>query len=169
MSRIEAAEIRSLTGKNCHNLVQDFNVDPWSSSPCQYEVSNAESWELPLLQQRCEIDAFGKDTEIVERLIDSRWCMAAWLFPYKPLLLLWVSPPINWLVKYLLMSFHPPPPSNITSIQIGGNIFYVMKVTVLFHFVKYNFQFWTELNSNENCSWYSELCWQTALETTHWH
>ena len=43
MSRIEAAEIRSLTGKNCHNLVQEFNVYPWSSSPSQYEVSNTDS------------------------------------------------------------------------------------------------------------------------------
>ena len=82
MSNIAASDIRSVTGRNCHNLVQEFNLDPWSSSPAamrakysHYEVPDADSWRLPLLttliQQRYELNACDEDTDIVDGLIES--------------------------------------------------------------------------------------------------
>ena len=82
MSHIVAYDVRSNTEKNCFNLVQEFNLDPLSSSPfalrakhSQYEVPDVDRWRLPLLttllNKRYEIDACGEDTETVDGLIES--------------------------------------------------------------------------------------------------
>ena len=82
VSHIVADDVRSNTGKNCHNMLQEFNLDPWTASPaalrakhCQYEVPDLDRWRLPLLtnllNQRFEIDACGEDTETVDGLIES--------------------------------------------------------------------------------------------------
>ena len=49
MCQIAAADIRSLTGKNCHNIVQEFNLRAKYS---QYEVPDADSWRL-LIESLC--------------------------------------------------------------------------------------------------------------------
>ena len=82
MSFIAGADIRSTTGRNCHNLNLEFKCNPWGSSSgliksrySFYEGPEAESWRLPLLtnllQQKYEISACGEDTEIVDGLIES--------------------------------------------------------------------------------------------------
>ena len=82
MSYIAAADIRSTTGRNCHNLSQEFHIDPWTSSPSELksrysfcEVPDADSWRLPLLttllQQRYDLNACGEDTDTVDGLIES--------------------------------------------------------------------------------------------------
>ena len=82
MSHIVADDVRSNTGKNCLNLLQEFNLDPWTASPAalrdkhsQYEVPDVDRWRLPLLttllNQRYEIDECGEDTETVDGLIES--------------------------------------------------------------------------------------------------
>ena len=56
LSCIVAQDVRSPTGKNCLNLRNEFNPDPWLSSPSilkskysQYEVPETDKWRLPLL------------------------------------------------------------------------------------------------------------------------
>ena len=82
MSYIAAADIRSTTGRNCHYLTQEFEIDPWTSSPHElksryryYDVPDADSWRLPLLttllQQRYEVNACGEDSDTVDGLIES--------------------------------------------------------------------------------------------------
>ena len=82
MSCIVAQDIRSPTGRNCQNLKNEFDFDPWLTSPstlkskyCQYEVPEADKWRLPLLStllsQRYDLTACGEDTEIVDGLIES--------------------------------------------------------------------------------------------------
>ena len=82
MSCTVAQDIRSPTGRNCQNLRDEFDFDPWLTSPstlkskyCQYEVPEADKWRLPLLStllsQRYELTACGEDTEIVDGLIES--------------------------------------------------------------------------------------------------
>ena len=82
MSFIAAADVRSTNGRNCYNLSQEFNLDPWTSSPSLlkekysfYEVPDADSWRLPLLttllHQRYDMNACGDDTRTVDGLIES--------------------------------------------------------------------------------------------------
>ena len=82
MSFIAAADVRSTTGRNCYNLSQEFNLDPWTSSHSLlkekysfYEVPEADSWRLPLLttllHQRYDMNACGDDTRTVDGLIES--------------------------------------------------------------------------------------------------
>ena len=82
MSYIAAADIRSTTGRNSHNLTQEFQIDPWTSSPgvlkSKYsfcEVPDVDSWRLPLLttllKQRYDLNACGEDTDTVDGLIES--------------------------------------------------------------------------------------------------
>ena len=82
MSGISAADVRSPTGKNCHNIAVEFQFNPWSSSPSllkssysYYQVPHSDIWRLSLLtnllDQRYEISACGEETETVDGLIDS--------------------------------------------------------------------------------------------------
>ena len=68
--------------RNCHNLTQEFQIDPWTSSPgvlkSKYsfcEVPDVDSWRLPLLttllKQRYDLNACGEDTDTVDGLIES--------------------------------------------------------------------------------------------------
>ena len=82
MSQIAAADIRSMTGRNCHNLSQEFHLDPWSSSPGvlksnynYYEVPEVDKWRLPLLtsllDNKYEMAVCGEDTDTITGLIES--------------------------------------------------------------------------------------------------
>ena len=82
MSKIVAADIRSVTGKNVFNMRKEFNLDPWLATSGMfqksykfYEVPEVDSWRLPLLssllKERQEMDACGDTTETISGLIDS--------------------------------------------------------------------------------------------------
>ena len=82
MSRIAAADIRSVTGKNVFNMKNEFDLDPWMDSSAMfqkkykyYEVPEADKWRLPLLTslltERQEMDACGEATETISGLIES--------------------------------------------------------------------------------------------------
>ena len=82
LSSIVAQDIRSPTGRNCLNLRNEFDFDPWLTSPSilksqysQYEVPEADKWRLPLLttllHQRYDLSACGEETETVDGLIES--------------------------------------------------------------------------------------------------
>ena len=82
LSYIAANDVRSTTGKNCYNMTQEFNLDPWTASTSllrsrynQHEVPDADTWRLPLLttllQQRYEMNACGEATGTVDGLIDT--------------------------------------------------------------------------------------------------
>ena len=58
MRMISAADIRSVLGKNVHNLKVEYDLDPWSCSSrlfqkeySFYEVPDADKWRLPLLKK----------------------------------------------------------------------------------------------------------------------
>ena len=82
MIQIAAADIRSMTGRNCHNLSQEFPLAPWSSSPGvlksnykYYEVPDVDKWRLPLLtsllDKKYEMAVCGEDTDTITGLIES--------------------------------------------------------------------------------------------------
>ena len=68
MKHIVAQDIRSVTGRNCFKLREEFAVDPWSVSVCsfkqaykQYELPEQDRWRLSylmdLLKQKYEMQA----------------------------------------------------------------------------------------------------------------
>ena len=82
MRRIAGADIRSTTGKNVHNLMKEFKLDPWVTPSSvfkrkykYYDLPEADQWRLPLLQslmkERYEMSASGDETEDITGLIES--------------------------------------------------------------------------------------------------
>ena len=82
MSRIAGSDIRSMTGRNCHNLEEEFGLDPWSAPPGAfkqkykyYKVPYVDKWRLPLLDSllttRHEMAVCGEDTKDITGLIES--------------------------------------------------------------------------------------------------
>ena len=82
MKRIVAQDIRSVTGRNCFKLREEFSVDPWIVSFCsfkqaykQYELPEQDRWRLSylmdLLKQKYEMKACDEKTGVVTELIES--------------------------------------------------------------------------------------------------
>ena len=82
MRNIAGADLRSTTGKNCHNLRNEFQLDPWMTPSSifktkykYYDVPEADRWRLPLLQSlmkdRYEMSVCGDETEDITGLIES--------------------------------------------------------------------------------------------------
>jgi hypothetical protein len=82
MSRIAGSDIRSMTGKNCHNLEQEFGLDPWVAPSGAfkqkykyYEVPAVDKWRLPLLEslltERYDMQVCGEETVDITGLIES--------------------------------------------------------------------------------------------------
>ena len=82
MSQISVADIRSVTGRNCFNIMEEFNLCPLT---CQrnalknryklYVTPTDDIWRLSLLgsllNQRYDIETMGDDSTIVCGLIES--------------------------------------------------------------------------------------------------
>ena len=77
-----ASDVRSVTGKNCLKLVEEFSLDPWKNSPGQfgkkykmYDVPDQDKWRLPLLssllKSKHEMAACVDDLKTVSELMDS--------------------------------------------------------------------------------------------------
>ena len=75
-------DVRSVTGKNCLKLSQEFSLDPSRDSASQfheayswYALPEQDDWRIPLLNtlltQRYEMSACGENLEIVSGLIES--------------------------------------------------------------------------------------------------
>ena len=75
-------DVRSVTGKNCLMLSQEFSIDPLTVSPGKfnelyknYAVPEHDTWRIPLLgtllDQRYEMAACGDDIETVSGLLES--------------------------------------------------------------------------------------------------
>ena len=82
MKHIAAQDIRSVTGRNCLKMREEFSVDPWSVSACtfnkvykQYELPEQDRWRLSylmdLLKQKYEMKACDEKTDVVTELIES--------------------------------------------------------------------------------------------------
>ena len=82
MRSIAAQDIRSVTGRNCSNLCQEFSVDPWQVSASsfsrgykQYELPDQDRWRLSflmdLLKQKYAMQACDENTDVVTELIES--------------------------------------------------------------------------------------------------
>ena len=82
MSIIAAADVRSVTGKNCYNMVNEFNLDPWTKPVncfakeyMMYEIPAQDTWRpallRSLLREKYDMDVTGEDTETISGLIES--------------------------------------------------------------------------------------------------
>ena len=82
LSNIVAKDIRTVTGKNCFNLCQEFSLDPWevsassfSSSYKYYPMPDQDKWRLSflmdLLKNKYEMQACDENIDIVIGLIES--------------------------------------------------------------------------------------------------
>ena len=82
MSRIAGSDIRSTMGKNCHNLKEEFKLDPWKDSTMlfkeaykYYEIPEVDRWRIPLLRsllrEKYEMYVCGEETEVISGLIES--------------------------------------------------------------------------------------------------
>ena len=82
LSEIVGSDVRSVTGKNCLKLMEEFSLDPWKNSPGQfakvykfYDIPDQDRWRLPLLgslmKSKCEMAACGEDLKTVTELIES--------------------------------------------------------------------------------------------------
>ena len=82
MSRIAAADVQSVTGKNCYNMMNEFNLDPWTQPVMSvakeykmYETPAQDTWRssllLPLMKEKHEMDVSGEDVETISDLIES--------------------------------------------------------------------------------------------------
>ena len=84
MSRIVVVDVQSVTGKNCYNMVNEFNLDPWtqpatSSSFAKqykmYETPAQDTWRssllLSLMKEKYDMDVTGEDVETISGLIES--------------------------------------------------------------------------------------------------
>ena len=82
LQNIVKADVRSVTGKNCLKLSQEFSLDPSRDSASLfhgayklYGLPEQDDWRIPLLNtllnQRYEMSACGEDLEIVSGLIES--------------------------------------------------------------------------------------------------
>ena len=82
LSSIAASDVRSVTGKNCLNLENEFSLNPWKETPGSfrkkykvYDVPNQDTWRLPLLasllREKHELDVTGENIENITGLIES--------------------------------------------------------------------------------------------------
>ena len=82
LQNIVKNDVRSVTGKNCPKLIQEFSLDPSRDSASQfheayswYALPEQDDWRIPLLNtlltQRYEMSACGEDLEIVSGLTES--------------------------------------------------------------------------------------------------
>jgi hypothetical protein len=82
LSEVVANDVRSVTGKNCLKLSEEFSLDPWKDSPGDfgkkykfYDVPEQDKWCLPLLcslmKSKYEMAACGEDLDTVSELIES--------------------------------------------------------------------------------------------------
>ena len=82
LQNIVKGDVRSVTGKNCLKLSQEFSLDPSRDSASLfhgayklYGLPEQDDWRIPLLNtllnQRYEMSACGEDLEIVSGLIES--------------------------------------------------------------------------------------------------
>jgi hypothetical protein len=79
MSRIAAADVQSVTGKNCYNMI---NLDPWTQPVRSfakdykmYETPAQDTWRssllLSLMREKYDMDVTGEDVETISGLIES--------------------------------------------------------------------------------------------------
>jgi hypothetical protein len=82
MSRIVATEVQSVTGKNCYNMVNEYNLDPWTPPVMSfakeykmYETPAQDTWRssllLSLMRERYDMDVTGEDDETISGLTES--------------------------------------------------------------------------------------------------
>jgi hypothetical protein len=82
LQNIVKNDVRSVTGKNCLKLSQEFSLDPNRDSASQFHgayswnaLLEQDDWRIALLNtmltQRYEMSACGEDLEIVSGLIES--------------------------------------------------------------------------------------------------
>ena len=82
MSQIAAADIRSVTGRNCLNLSMEFDLHPWFSHPGSFKsnykwylVPDMDKWRLPLLtsllEKKYEMAVCGEELDTIIGLIES--------------------------------------------------------------------------------------------------
>ena len=82
MSRIAACDVRSVTGKNCLNMKNEFSLDPWKEPASSfgmkykmYEVPEQDHWRpsllSSLLREKYEMDITGENIETISGLIES--------------------------------------------------------------------------------------------------
>ena len=82
MSRIAAADVQSVTGKNCYNMMNEFNLDPWTQPVRSfakeykmYETPAQDTWRssllLSLMREKYDMDVTGEDVETISGLIES--------------------------------------------------------------------------------------------------
>ena len=82
MKNIAAQDIRSVTGRNCLNLREEFSVDPWEVSASrfnmdykQYELPGQDRWRvsylMDLLKQKYDMQACDEKVDVVTQLIES--------------------------------------------------------------------------------------------------
>ena len=73
MCQVAAQDIRSVTGRNCANLEEDFFLNPWLVSASifsrefsEYDLSEQDMWRLPylmdLLKQKYDMEVCGELT-----------------------------------------------------------------------------------------------------------
>ena len=82
MSRIVATDVQSVTGKNCYNMVNEFNLDPWTQPVMSfakddkmYKTPSQDTWRssllLSLMREKYDMDVTGEDVETISGLIES--------------------------------------------------------------------------------------------------
>ena len=82
MSRIVACVVRSVTARNCLNMVREFSLDPWivpafkfKKEYKMYEVPEPDHWRpsllSSLLREKYELNVTGENTKTITELIES--------------------------------------------------------------------------------------------------
>ena len=82
LSRKAAADVQSVTGKNCYNMVNEFNLDPvtqparsFAKEYKMYETPAQDTWRssllLSLMREKYDMDVTGEDVETISGLIES--------------------------------------------------------------------------------------------------
>ena len=77
MSRIAAADVQSVTGKNCYNMMNEFNLEPWAQPAMSFAKEPAQdAWRPSLLlsllmREKYDMDVTGEDVETISGLIES--------------------------------------------------------------------------------------------------
>ena len=82
MSHLAAADVRSVTMKNCLNIREEFGIWPWTCHRHDlrkqyklYVTPDIDAWRLPLLgsllKQRYEMEIMGEDASTICELIES--------------------------------------------------------------------------------------------------
>ena len=82
LCQVAAADVRSTLAKNCSQLEDEFQIDPWVESArtlkhkyVYYRTPEADKWRLSLLEsllrERYQLDVMGERLDIINGLIDS--------------------------------------------------------------------------------------------------